>query len=255
MNGTTAGGAAAALRGAAGGAAGAANAGAPISPRARGGAAPRKQLAPWQVWEPPPSSNKANKLYIGCAICLGTLSRPVELGCGHSFCWVCLANSPKTHTCPLCRKVHILDPAMLRERRDSFRKGYRAWRQGRAHGARGEVTNIARPTRVAGRNVAPETSGSVRHDLAGVGVGEEAMGEPNAEVAPAPMLVAENEDLSIAEMLSGMAPPVPLANVDDNTTSDVASTMPQQDAQQQQQQQQQQQMQQQQMQQQMQMQT
>ena len=120
------------------------------------------------------------KEYLGCAICLGTLSRAVELACGHKFCWVCLANAPRAHTCPLCRKVHILDPGMLRERRDAFRQGYRSWRMGRAHGARGEVTNIPKATHSATRNMAPalhdERLG--KHDLAGVGVGEERPGSP-----------------------------------------------------------------------------
>ena len=47
-----------------------------------------------------------------CAICIGALSRPVELSCGHSFCWVCLAAAANhaNYACPLCRVVHILDP-------------------------------------------------------------------------------------------------------------------------------------------------
>ena len=79
-----------------------------------------------------------------CAICLGKVSRPVELGCGHCFCYVCLASAASsTRKCPLCRKVHILDPAALKSRRDSYREGYQNWRRGGAHGARGEVSGVA----------------------------------------------------------------------------------------------------------------
>ena len=171
--------------------------------------------APAADWLTSAAPAKAvNKEYLGCAICLGTLSRPVELGCGHKFCWVCLANAPRAHACPHCRKVHILDPGMLRERRDAFRQGYRAWRMGRPHGARGEVTSIPRPTHPATRNIAPalhdERLG--RHDLAGVGTGEEK--DPAAipggvGTALAPMSVNAEDNMSIAELLSGMAPSVP----------------------------------------------
>lgn len=114
-----------------------------------------------------------------CAICLGGLSRPVELACGHCFCasralcriplsricsamsrrcdtdlydrvvcvcvgYVCLVSaSSNNHRCPLCRQQHILDPSALKSRRDSFREGYRAWRKGGANGARGEVGGVA----------------------------------------------------------------------------------------------------------------
>jgi hypothetical protein len=171
--------------------------------------------------------------YIGCAICVGTLSRPVELGCGHTFCWVCLANAPRSHACPLCHVVHILDPKTLRERRDSYRQGYRAWRQGKAFGARGEVGNVKRPGTGAVRNFAAEKLSSsleehanARREAAGAGagggggaVGGGAVGGVGARAgagggaatlqpqAPDPIVASEsNPDLSIAEILSGMDP-------------------------------------------------
>ena len=78
-----------------------------------------------------------------CAICLGRLCRPVELACGHQYCYTCLSTASATeYRCPQCRTVHILDPEMLKARRDSFRQGYRAWRMGEAVGAVGEVSDI-----------------------------------------------------------------------------------------------------------------
>lgn len=83
-----------------------------------------------------------------CAICLGDLARPVELSCSHSFCWACLANASSvgsTYKCPLCRTEHILDPTILRERRDKFRADYRDWRKGSSRGAVGEVSDVSVP--------------------------------------------------------------------------------------------------------------
>ena len=52
---------------------------------------------------------------------------------------------------------------MLRERRDSFRKGYRAWRQGRAHGARGEVATIGTDPTTQTRNFPAGAAPQVRN--------------------------------------------------------------------------------------------
>ena len=57
---------------------------------------------------PPPLGSLAAAQPDNCAICLGGLSRPVELSCSHSFCYVCLANAAAVganYSCPLCRTV------------------------------------------------------------------------------------------------------------------------------------------------------
>ena len=67
----------------------------------------------------------------------------MELACGHQYCYTCLSTASATeYRCPQCRTAHILDPEMLKARRDSFRQGYRAWRMGEAVGSVGEVSDI-----------------------------------------------------------------------------------------------------------------
>jgi hypothetical protein len=77
-----------------------------------------------------------------CAICLGNISRPIELSCSHRFCGVCLQGPmqdgmPSGYSCPLCRTMRIFDPEMLPERREEFRAGDCARGQGTSQGASG----------------------------------------------------------------------------------------------------------------------
>ena len=74
--------------------------------------------------------------------------------------YVCLASAASaTCKCPLCRQEHILDPEMLKARRDSFRSGYRAWRRGKANGARGEVSGVALAAASPGKNLQNKVGG------------------------------------------------------------------------------------------------
>ncbi|XP_051783650.1 E3 ubiquitin/ISG15 ligase TRIM25-like [Erpetoichthys calabaricus] len=50
-----------------------------------------------------------------CSVCLKTLTDPVSLNCGHSFCLKCLTNCwDQSHvcSCPQCRHVFILRPEL-----------------------------------------------------------------------------------------------------------------------------------------------
>lgn len=42
-----------------------------------------------------------------CSLCLGLICEPISIGCGHTFCRVCLARSLRRHKklCPTCRQV------------------------------------------------------------------------------------------------------------------------------------------------------
>ena len=182
---------------------------------------PRHETSPsWLTWQPTQPWSSAisagvpdpNRVFIGCAICLGSLSRPVELACGHTYCWVCLMNAPKAHSCPLCKKVHIMDPKELRERRDNYRNGYRAWRQGRAHGSRGEVAGIKNPELGDTRNRPTEkvqTLGRAGASVAGLNVLHNLAGVPtDAAAGPVEPLPFK----SIADILAG-SQPLPLESV------------------------------------------
>eukprot|EP00040_Diaphanoeca_grandis_P036335 m.231342 g.231342 ORF g.231342 m.231342 type:complete len:334 (+) comp33599_c7_seq2:134-1135(+) len=51
-----------------------------------------------------------------CAVCISFLCDPLTLGCGHSFCRVCLLQAtflaPDGRSCPLCRKhIDLVSPA------------------------------------------------------------------------------------------------------------------------------------------------
>eukprot|EP01050_Picozoa_sp_SAG11_P012023 SAG11_NODE_1310_length_5236_cov_2.603270_6_plen_281_part_00 len=151
-----------------------------------------------------------------CGICIGNLSRPVELACGHTYCWVCLVNAAQPigrskHTCPLCHKVHILDPNMLRERRDSYRRGYRAWRQGYPHGARGEVGTVKLPDLATRNFAATQTTGTQSYNLAGAGTEEKneemaATEVPCVAVEPVNVRVTGSESFSPSNSLSDANP-------------------------------------------------
>ncbi|XP_039608984.1 E3 ubiquitin/ISG15 ligase TRIM25-like, partial [Polypterus senegalus] len=52
-----------------------------------------------------------------CSVCLDTLTDPVSLHCGHSFCLKCLTNywdQSQVCRCPQCRHVFILRPELKR---------------------------------------------------------------------------------------------------------------------------------------------
>ena len=46
--------------------------------------------------------------------------------------------------CPVCRHPHLLDPRLLKERGEAWRKAYGNWRQGKVRGAAGETSSISR---------------------------------------------------------------------------------------------------------------
>uniref|UniRef100_A0A0G4F647 RING-type domain-containing protein n=1 Tax=Chromera velia CCMP2878 TaxID=1169474 RepID=A0A0G4F647_9ALVE len=52
-----------------------------------------------------------------CSVCISTVVRPVSLGCGHTFCKVCLTTSLQRSKkkCPTCRAVCHIDPAAAKE--------------------------------------------------------------------------------------------------------------------------------------------
>lgn len=80
-----------------------------------------------------------------CLVCLRDSIGPIQLRCGHTFCFKCLSRcADHSHSrCPTCRREHLLDPAELRARLEKFRSGYSSWRRGGAKGARGEVCAIS----------------------------------------------------------------------------------------------------------------
>mmetsp|Transcript_26303 Transcript_26303/g.88417 ORF Transcript_26303/g.88417 Transcript_26303/m.88417 type:complete len:511 (+) Transcript_26303:64-1596(+) len=82
-----------------------------------------------------------------CAVCLGTVSQPIRLACGHAFCNKCLARcaSHDIARCPTCRREHLLDPVVLLQRLAAYRRDYGSWRQGRSKGSVGEVGAIRAP--------------------------------------------------------------------------------------------------------------
>ena len=55
---------------------------------------------------------------------------------------------------------------MLKARRDSFRKGYRSWRRGKANGARGEVSDVALAVASPGKSLQNSTAVGSKRSLA-----------------------------------------------------------------------------------------
>ena len=86
-----------------------------------------------------------------CPVCLDPMrSDAITLSCSHVLCSPCATKcSGAGHArCPVCRHPHLLDPAVLRERRAKWRSAYSDWRQGKARGAAGELSSIAQPAKM-----------------------------------------------------------------------------------------------------------
>ena len=48
-----------------------------------------------------------------CRVCLGEAKRPVQLSCGHVFCWMCIVvdtTSVEGQACPRCKQPHNTTP-------------------------------------------------------------------------------------------------------------------------------------------------
>ena len=49
------------------------------------------------------------KFILSCSICLGEITNPVSLSCGHTYCQECINKTfEHVNECPLCRQVSLL---------------------------------------------------------------------------------------------------------------------------------------------------
>ena len=80
-----------------------------------------------------------------CCICLNNCQKLLRLWCNHTVCQECGSEASKHghNACPLCRVPHILDPDLLRDQAEEYRKGYRKWREGESHGAQGDTSDVS----------------------------------------------------------------------------------------------------------------
>ena len=71
----------------------------------------------------------------------------MRLSCNHCVCIPCGRRASATghQSCPICRAPHELNQDTLNERLSNHRADYKAWRQGSAKGATGQLDGISAP--------------------------------------------------------------------------------------------------------------